>query len=143
MQPTSQWRQTARRLMNERGLSVPKLADAIGEPERTVRGWFKGSHGPRGEWRIVERVAAALRVPGWWLHEPVGTRPPEPGVPADAIKMFPVHLRRVVLALYDPDALAYLLRMLDEYDRLRRTTSPETVPATSKRRRSAPRHPHA
>jgi transcriptional regulator with XRE-family HTH domain len=115
------WWEKAAAERGRRGWSVAELARRAGLDATALRRWLHGKHAPREG--TVAKVAAAFGWPVAYLADPA--MPYEPtldreeaarivaGLSADALK--------VVNALGDPQAVAFLARCVDQYHDLRRT----------------------
>jgi transcriptional regulator with XRE-family HTH domain len=128
MDPVAQarttWQAKVRKVLEERRLSVRRLALMMGREERTVRQWIREEARPIGEMAAVAQIATALGLEADSLTDGEDA-PPRPAAskPAEVeelAKLVPAKLRRLAFALADPETADWLLAQLDLYERARR-----------------------
>ncbi len=118
---TWSWWEKASAERGRRGWSVSELARRAGLPAPSLRRWLKGKHAPREG--VVAKVAAALGWPSAYLSDP--TMPYEPTLDRETAAKVVAGLSpealKVVNALSDPRAVAYLARCVEQFYELRKT----------------------
>lgn len=133
MDPVAQtrttWQDKVRRVLEERRISVRRLAQMMGREERTVRQWIREEARPIGEMGVVAQIAAALGLEADSLTDgrDAPARPAPAGKPGEIqelANLVPAKFRRLAFALADPETAEYLLAQLDLYDRARRRARP-------------------
>lgn len=117
------WQEKVRALLDERGISVRRLATSMGRGERVVRNWISGVNQPIRETAVIAQLAAALEVPADWLTDGREGAPPEVPLPQDLqalAKVVPAKYRRLAFAIADAETADWLLAQLDLYERARK-----------------------
>ncbi len=114
------WCEKASAERGRRGWSVAELARRAKLQPSTLRRWLRGKHAPREG--VVARVARAFGWPANYLTDP--DAPYEPTMDRETAAKIVAGLTpnalRVVFALSDPRAVAYLVRAVDQYEELRK-----------------------
>ncbi len=115
------WYEKASAERGRRGWSVAELARRAHVDATALRRWLKGTHAPREG--TVAKIAAAFGWPTAYLADP--DLPYEPTLDKEAAVKIVAGLSpdalKVVNALADPQAVAYLARCVEQYHDLRRT----------------------
>lgn len=117
------WQSKVRALLDQRDLSVRRLASQMGRSERTVRSWIHGDREPLRESAVIVQLAAALGVPADWLLDGRAGSPPAAPVSQDLQELahaVPARFRRLAFALADNETADWLLAQLDLFERARR-----------------------
>ena len=117
------WQEKVRQVLDERRISVRRLATMMGREERTVRQWIREEARPIGEMAVVAQIASALGLEAESLTNGRDT-PPRPAAskPAEVeelAKLVPARFRRLAFALADPEIAEWLLAQLDLFERAR------------------------
>lgn len=118
------WQAKVRRVLEERRISVRRLAQMMGREERTVRQWIREEARPIGEMAAVAQIASALGLDADSLTDgrdsaprPAASKPTEV---QELAKLVPAKFRRLAFALADPETAEWLLAQLDLYERAHR-----------------------
>lgn len=115
------WWRKVRAALEAAGVSMETFAAEIGRPPTSVRRWLRGelSGGP-ADATLLSEIADHF---GWSVDYLIdegrryGEPPPARSTLEGLADLLPPDVRRIVRALEDPEAVAYLLGALDVYDR--------------------------
>jgi len=118
------WQSKVRKVLEERRISVRRLAKMMGREERTVRQWIREEARPIGEMATVAQIATALGLEADSLTDGRDSAPrPAASKPAEVqelAKLVPAKFRRLAFALADPETAEWLLAQLELYERAHR-----------------------
>jgi transcriptional regulator with XRE-family HTH domain len=111
------WRTRAKKVMTDKGITQEWLAERLEMTQGGVQHWLAGNRHPKLE--DIDRIAAALGVPGYELTHGVTTADSVSDLPDPALSI----LRRLIAAQRDGQAGPGLWSALDQVATLALTTS--------------------